>query len=139
MYQVLHFADAFDLLGDLTRRQLGIFGWCGPAQLGDSVVYLDVHPRHLRGAGILAEIGADALFQLFLLLANTLDGPVLLADQGSRCGIRVLSIGAGAAQRTTPRRYSRQSRTGQASSGWRLCQAVTVGRAPVWRSIFHRI
>jgi hypothetical protein len=83
LYQVSHLADAFDLLGDLTGGQLGFLGGSGAAQLGDPVVYLDVHPRHLSGARVLADLGADALFYLFLLLAYALDVAMLLADQRS--------------------------------------------------------
>ena len=83
MYQVSYLADAFDLLGDLTGSQLGILRWRSPAELGDSVVYFDVHPRHLRGAWVLTEVGADALFYLLLLLAYALDVAMLLADQWS--------------------------------------------------------
>ena len=85
-YQISHLAHAFDLLGDLTSRQLGLLGGCHAAQLGYAVVYLDVDARHLRGARVLADVGADALLQVFLLLAYTLDGAVLLADQGPRAG-----------------------------------------------------
>src|SRR5215216_126088 len=95
-YQISYLADSFDLLGDLSSRQFRVLGRRGAAQLGDTVVYLDVHPRHLRGARVLTDVGSDALFYLLLLLAYTLDVPMLLADQGPGRGVRVISLGAGA-------------------------------------------
>ena len=83
-------------MGDLTGRQLGVLGGRRPAQFGDPVVYLDVHPRHLRGTRVLTDLGADALFYLLLLLAYALDVAMLLADQRSGGGIGVVSLGAGA-------------------------------------------
>jgi hypothetical protein len=70
-------------LGDLTGGQLGVLGGRHAAQLGDPIVNFDVHPRHLSGARVLADVGADALFYLFLLLAYALDVAMLPADQRS--------------------------------------------------------
>ena len=96
MYQVSHLADAFDLLGDLTGGQPSVLGGSYAAQLGDPFVYLDVHPRHLSGARVLADLGADALFYLFLLLPYALDVAMLLANKRSGRGVRVVPLGAGA-------------------------------------------